>query len=908
LRRILLVTVLFIVLVTNYTSVLPVNGWAGLPFPPYNLHESMTWDALSGLVDEGLWKAEDIGMIPVYSNMVDLLFPHCKYSNHRVTQYQREFEKWGGDICAFPGAEWEATYYIILARKHYSVNNIAEAQKYLGYAIHYIQDAVCPPHVFPFKEELVGGPHWNFEEYTAREYNNRDWPSLVRNAPIEVITSPRDLLVKINESANWVNNTFQPPLCSYIREDGKTIGDLPEGWDWFMLDEDIGSCMVRAASIVKGAALYARFGEIPETLAIKKGLQWLRGRQYPDGSWSSSVGITSLVALAFLNAGYDETDPTVNKAIQYILAHRNSDGSFGWGTYETSTAVWALVATHNPDYHDELTAAKDWLIKAQSDEEDGTPPEDPCYGGWRYGISSHDGDLSNTQFALMALDAAYTELGLRKPDPDDPNGWAFKAIKFISRCQNRPASNDQPWAHDTIQPSYNDGGFIYHPAGWSLAGGTKSYGSMTAAGIWSLRLCGVDVADGRIQDALKWLAKNEDCSFDDNPGHPYGQTHCFLYYYYLTLAKALTMCFLEDLGGVDWYAALSTKLIYLQFNDGHWVNAPASHGLEDNPDLATSYAILSLQVRQIPTEIKSLSQLTIILRSNADLHVYDPFGRHVGKNYETGEIVIQIPNATYIYNEFQNITIPEPESGNYRIVLVGTGTGSYTLNVTGGVGNTTVFKYSYTGSITKGEVHESVVNVAMITWLTIYVEEPNPVEAMVQSSTGTGNVSFISDAGTIENLTAISESKLPAEGKPALSFPHGFFSFKITGLTVGQTVNVTIVFPSNIPVTVQYWKYHTPEGWYQIPIRSNDGDNIIIIQLTDGGIGDDDGVANGVIVDAGGPGVPLHVPKPPVGGKIVPVNEIELLALEINVLAVLAAFAVATALVIILSRKEYFKR
>jgi hypothetical protein len=504
----------------------------------------------------------------------------------------------------------------------------------------------------------------------------------------------------------------------------------------------------------------------------------------------------------------------------------------------------------------------------------------------------------------MALDAAYTELGLQKPDPNDLNGWAFKAIKFVSRCQNRPASNDQPWAHDVTQPSYNDGGFIYHPTGWSLAGGTKSYGSMTAAGIWSLRLCGVDVMDGRIQDGLKWLAKNEDCSFDDNPGHPYGEPHCFLYYYYLTLAKALTMCFLEDLGGVDWYTALSTKLIDLQCNDGHWVNALALHGWEDNPDLATSYAILSLQVRQIPTEIKSLSWLTIILRSNADLHVYDLFGRHVGKNYETGEIEIQIPNAIYIYNEFQNITIPELESGNYRIVLVGTGTGSYTLNITGGVGNTTVSRYTYTGSITEGEVHESVVDVAMITWLTIYVEGPNPVKAMVQSSTGTGNVSFISDAGTIENLTTISESDLPAEGKPALSFPHGFFSFNITGLTMGQTVNVTITFPSNIPVTAQYWKYHTPEGWYQIPIRSNDGDNIIIIQLTDGGVGDDDGIANGVIVDAGGPGIP----KPPVGGKIVSVNGTELLAPQIEVLIMVIAFAAATVLAIMLNLKKYFKR
>ena len=43
---------------------------------------------------------------------------------------------------------------------------------------------------------------------------------------------------------------------------------------------------------------------------------------------------------------------------------------------------------------------------------------------------------------------------------------------------------------------------------------------------------------------------------------------------------------------------------------------------------------------------------------------------------------------------------------------------------------------------------------------------------------------------------------------------------------------------------------------------SNDGDNIITIQLTDGGTRDDDGVANGIIVDAGGPGIPLPVEVP----------------------------------------------
>ncbi len=57
---------------------------------------------------------------------------------------------------------------------------------------------------------------------------------------------------------------------------------------------------------------------------------------------------------------------------------------------------------------------------------------------------------------------------------------------------------------------------------------------------------------------------------------------------------------------------------------------------------------------------------------------------------------------------------------------------------------------------------------------------------------------------------------------------------------------------------------------------SNDGDNIITIQLTDGGIGDDDSVANGVIVDQGGPGIPTAVARVP---TLTPIGIIALVGL-----------------------------
>jgi hypothetical protein len=131
----------------------------------------------------------------------------------------------------------------------------------------------------------------------------------------------------------------------------------------------------------------------------------------------------------------------------------------------------------------------------------------------------------------------------------------------------------------------------------------------------------------------------------------------------------------------------------------------------------------------------------------------------------------------------------------------------------------------------------------------------------VATATYTGTANFASSSGAIVSLVAVPESTLPAEGKPNLSFPQGFFSFQIMGLTNGQTVTVTITLPSAVPEGTQYWKYgptldDPTDHWYQLPVGSDDGDNVITITLVDGGLGDDDLIANAVIIDQGGPGNP----------------------------------------------------
>jgi len=141
--------------------------------------------------------------------------------------------------------------------------------------------------------------------------------------------------------------------------------------------------------------------------------------------------------------------------------------------------------------------------------------------------------------------------------------------------------------------------------------------------------------------------------------------------------------------------------------------------------------------------------------------------------------------------------------------------------------------------------------------------------AAMTTATGSGTAIFCPTVGSVQNLTPVSEGGVPPQGKPILIFGHGLFEFDISGLSNGDTVTLVITLPSAVPVGTQYWKYGpTPidptDHWYQIGMGDNDGDNIVTITLTDGGLGDDDRTANGIIIDQGGPGWPG--PSGPGGG------------------------------------------
>jgi hypothetical protein len=174
--------------------------------------------------------------------------------------------------------------------------------------------------------------------------------------------------------------------------------------------------------------------------------------------------------------------------------------------------------------------------------------------------------------------------------------------------------------------------------------------------------------------------------------------------------------------------------------------------------------------------------------------------------------------------------------------------------------------------------------------------------ATVAAATGTGDATFCASSGTMGNLTALSESTLscPGAGKPNLEFTHGFFSFNVTGLYPGQQVTITITLPQAIPMGTEYWKCQN-NTWVDVTslLGDDDGDNVLTLTITDGGLGDADGAANGVIEEPGAPG--QRGGAPAVGGEVYPVDRVAILAPWI---ALAALIVVAMAVLVVAKRRR----
>ena len=340
--------------------------------------------------------------------------------------------------------------------------------------------------------------------------------------------------------------------------------------------------------------------------SLSKGVTWLNNEQNAtSGSWGEA-DYPALTALALRSTMGHPDLSVVNqfssnqkKGFSFLLSKVQSDGGIygkGLACYNTSICMMALLQSKNPEYNDVIKSARRFLVNQQSDFDQKGKIDNTFDGGVGYGSRWAHSDLSNTHLAMEALFYAKKTLQFKESEDLDLDWDA--AISFVSKCQNLSSTNQEKWVSTQKE---DEGGFVYFP-GSSMAGerelpdgsiALRSYGSMSYAGLLSFIYAEMDDTDPRLKAVRKWLKENY--SITENPGMgPQG-----LFYYYHTMAKALSLSGIEhilDKNGKkrDWRKELALELLNKQSPEGSWLNENG-RWWERDPVLVTSYAILALE-------------------------------------------------------------------------------------------------------------------------------------------------------------------------------------------------------------------------------------------------------------------------------------------------------------------------
>ena len=295
---------------------------------------------------------------------------------------------------------------------------------------------------------------------------------------------------------------------------------------------------VLALTTACGGSILA--GEAPVSgqdvsLAIERAVAYLKGSQADDGSWvftakhvpgPTTPGATALAVFALVTAGVPAQDASVRAGVAYIARAPFAN------TYSTALTAMALSVVDPVANQDKVAQARDWLRFNQQKD-----------GSWGYGKGAgQQGDNSNTQFAVLGLRAAQ---GAGFPSP--PQTWdAIEHYFRSTQCE--------------------DGGWGYRKG--------PSYGSMTAAGLGSLVICGAQAQreinrcgqhahDADVAQALKWFDRH--FTVKTNPGK-----RTWHHYYLYAVERVGVLSARRYLGKHDWYREGAEYLVRSQRPEGAW--------------------------------------------------------------------------------------------------------------------------------------------------------------------------------------------------------------------------------------------------------------------------------------------------------------------------------------------------
>ena len=129
-------------------------------------------------------------------------------------------------------------------------------------------------------------------------------------------------------------------------------------------------------------------------------------------------------------------------------------------------------------------------------------------------------------------------------------------------------------------------------------------------------------------------------------------------------------------------------------------------------------------------------------------------------------------------------------------------------------------------------------------------------EIVIRETVGDSGVKIkairVSSGVTAQTIKELDPDTIPDSVNKPASFPLGLLSFKLT-VEPGAFAQVEISFRGSIPSDAEWYIYNVEEGWHAyagaIFSRRRRSRTSVTLNFQDGGIGDADGVANGIIVN-----------------------------------------------------------
>jgi hypothetical protein len=387
------------------------------------------------------------------------------------------------------------------------------------------------------------------------------------------------------------------------------------------------------------------------TRAVEKGVQWLKNRQLPDGSWGAiegnksygggsgtpynhPAGSAALALYTLLKCKVPLDDPVVKKGFNFLRSKYRIPGS----SYECAMSLLAVTATADPFKKAKASQAaegkiqfpsgdwREWATKLQSALLEKRRKSKTL--GWRYQVDpgnvSHGGnqDLSSTQLVALAFLAAercgikteskvwgdMIKFSMAQQDTDGPEWDRAVYDRRPKDAEKKPPSDADrerygPAAAPGGKPIKDRArGFAYIKSDKLPPDEGKPTGGMTACGVGVIMIAryvlmkrddetwkaqDAKAIQQSVYDGCAWLDANY--SPFENPQKKNENVYHMFYLY--AVERAFDLINNRLLGKHVWYEDMAQQIVGRQAEKGFW-NSNSTHKPEEVIDTCAALLFL----------------------------------------------------------------------------------------------------------------------------------------------------------------------------------------------------------------------------------------------------------------------------------------------------------------------------